>query len=89
MKTINGYPDYMIDSIKQVEKNREKNMSEPVKPLSLPDREKILKKYHPDYMNNTKRELGVGLDKGMLLYNGIVDLLEAKPILEPKDVSSL
>ena len=75
-----------MKSIKLVEEKREKNMSQPVKPMSMKAREEILSKYHPDYMKGTKRELKVGRDKGMLLYNGIVDLLEAKPVLDPKDV---
>ena len=74
MKTTDGYPDYMMKSIKLVEEKREKNMSRPVKPMSMEDREKILSKYHPDYMEGTKRELRVGIDKGKLLYNGIVAL---------------
>ena len=86
MKVISGYPDYMLKSIKLVEEKREKNMKQPVKPMSMKAREDILNKYHPDYMKGTKRELKVGRDKGMLLYNGIVDLLEAKPVLDPKDV---
>jgi len=86
VKTIDGYPEYMMKSIKLVEEKREKNMSRPVKLMSMKDREEILSKYHPDYMEGTKRELRVGIDKGKLLYNGIVDLLEAKPILGPKDV---
>lgn len=86
MKIIDGYPDYMMKSIKLVEEKREKNMSAPVKSMTMKGREKILKEYHPDYMENTKRELRIGRDKGKLLYNGIVDLLEARPVLDPKDV---
>ena len=69
-----------------MEEKREKNMSTPVKSMTMKEREKILKEYHPDYMENTKRELRIGRDKGKLLYNGIVDLLEARPVLDPKDV---
>jgi len=83
---IDGYPDYMMESIKLVEKKREKNMKNPVKPMSMEDRENMLGKYHPDYMNGTKRKVRVGPNKGELLYNGIVDLLESKPVLSPKDV---
>jgi succinate dehydrogenase / fumarate reductase flavoprotein subunit len=86
LKLIDGYPEYMIKSIKQVEKKRDKNMSEHVKPMSMKKREEILRKYHPDYMKGTKRELKIGVDRGLLLYNGIVDLLETKSILDPKDV---
>jgi len=88
MKTIEGYPDYMMKSIKLVEEKRERNMSKPVKPMSMKSREDVLSKYHPDYMKGTKRELKVGIDKGTILYNGIVDLLEAKPVLDPKDVKT-
>ncbi len=86
MKTIDGYPEYMMKSIKLVEEKRERNMTHPVRPMSMKDREIVLSKYHPDYMEGTKRELRIGVDKGQLLYNGIVDLLEAKPVIDPKDV---
>ena len=86
MKMIDGYPDYMIESIKLVEKKREKNMKNPVKPMSMNDREEMLAKYHPDYMKGTKREVRVGPNKGEFLYNGIADLLESKPVLDPTDV---
>jgi len=86
VKMIDGYPKYMMESIKLVEKKRERNMSQSVKPLSMKERDEVLRKYHPDYMGNTKRNVRVGVDKGKLLYNGIVDLLEAKSVLNPKDV---
>ncbi len=86
MAMVDGYPDYMMKSIKLVEKKRERNMSTHVKPMNMKEREQILGKFHPDYMTGTKRELRVGIDKGKLLYNGIADLLEAKSVLDPKDV---
>jgi len=86
LKIIDGYPDYMMESIRKVEEKREKNMSTRVKSMSMDEREDILKKYHPDYMEKTKRKLRVGADKGKLLYNGLIDLLEAKPVVDPKDV---
>jgi len=86
MKLIDGYPDYMMKSIKKVEVKRKRNMSKPVKPMSMKAREEMLKKYHPDYMKGTKRAVKIGVDKGKLLYNGIVNLLEAKSVLNPKDI---
>jgi succinate dehydrogenase / fumarate reductase flavoprotein subunit len=86
MEMIDGYPDFMMKSIKLVEEKREKNLSSPVKPMSMNEREQILSRFHPDYMKGTKRELRVGPDKGKILYNGIVDLLEARPVIDPKDV---
>jgi len=86
MEMTDGYPEYMMKSIKKVEEKRKGNMSKPVKPLSMKDRERILNDFHPDYMKNTKRKVEIGIDKGKLLYNGIVDLLETRSILNPKDV---
>ncbi|KYK30235.1 MAG: fumarate reductase [Candidatus Proteinoplasmatales archaeon SG8-5] len=76
----------MMDSIKLVEENREKNIATDVKALSLEEREKVLRSFHPDYMEGTRREVKLGADKGEVMYNGIVDLIEARPILNPKDV---
>jgi succinate dehydrogenase/fumarate reductase flavoprotein subunit len=86
MNLTEGYPDYMLKSIEKVEKKREYNMSHPVKPMSMKEREDILRKYHPDFMEGTRRELRVGTDKGQMFYNGIVDLLEARSAINPKDV---
>jgi len=86
LKLIDGYPDYMMESIKLVEKKREHNMKHPIKPMNMKEREDMLGKYHPDYMQGTRRELRVGVDKGQIFYNGIVDLLESRPVLDPKDV---
>lgn len=86
MKIIDGYPDYMMESIKLVEEKRERNMKYHIKPLSIEEREEILSKYHPDYMEGTKRRVRVGPNKGDLIYNEIVDLLEARPIITSKDI---
>jgi succinate dehydrogenase/fumarate reductase flavoprotein subunit len=86
MNLTEGYPDYMLKSIEKVEKKREYNMSHPVKPMSMNEREKMLSMYHPDFMEGTRRELRIGIDKGQMFYNGIVDLLEAHSAINPKDV---
>jgi len=86
LKLIDGYPEYMMESIKLVEEKREKNMSKTLKPMSLKEREKILNEFHPDYMKGTRREVRIGIDKGKIFYEGIVDLLEAKPVVNPEDV---
>jgi len=86
MEMIEGYPNYMIKSIKKVENKRKRNMDNPFKAMSMKERERILSKYHPDYMEGTKRELRIGIDKGKLFYNGIAELLEAKPVLNSNDV---
>jgi len=86
MKLIDGYPEYMMESIRKVEEKRDENLHKSVEPLSLAERHDILSKYHPDYMTNTKREVRLGQDKGLMMYSGIVDLLEAPSILDPAEV---
>ncbi|MEM2870199.1 MAG: FAD-binding protein [Thermoplasmata archaeon] len=86
MKMIEGYPEYMYESIKLVEAKRHENISRQVKPMSLEERERILKRFHPDYMEGTKREVRIGIDKGKLMYNGIVDLLESRSALDTKEI---
>jgi len=86
MELIDGYPEFMLDSIKVVEEKREANLKADIKAMTLEEREEILKTYHPDFMETTKREVKIGVDKGAVLYNGIVDLIEARPALDPKEV---
>jgi len=81
-----GYPEFMMKSIKLVEKKRDYNMSHHVKPMSMKDRDEMLSKYHPDYMKGTRSELRIGINKGQVFYNGIVDLLEARSIIKTEDV---
>lgn len=86
MRTIEGYPEYMYESIKLVEAKRESNLSKQVKPMSLEERDGVLRRFHPDYMEGTRREVRVGIDRGKSMYNGIVDLLESRSALDPKKV---
>ena len=86
MKIIDGYPECMLESIKKVEEKRDKNITAEYPAMTLEERQDALNKYHPDFMEGTRREVKVGVDKGNLMYNGIVDLLEAKSILNTSDV---
>jgi len=86
MNIINGYPEYMMCSIELVEEKREANLNADIQPLTLAEREKVLNENHPDFMEGTRREVTVGVDKGKMMYGGIVDLLEARPIISSKDI---
>lgn len=86
MKLIHGYPEYMMESIRKVEAKRQRNLAMKVKPMSLEERKKILSGYHPDFMKGTKKAVSIGIDKGQVMYTGIVKLLESPSILDPKKV---
>lgn len=86
MEIIEGYPGYMRESIEAVEKTREKRLKETFPLMSLEEREEILKKFHPDYTEEAKRPVKVGPNKGDLMPHEVADLLEAHPLIKPKDV---
>ncbi len=86
MELIEGYPEYMYNSIKKVEGTRKDRIGKVPKGMKLKEQEEVLKKFHPDYRDDTKREVRFGPNKGDVIYNEIVDLLEARPVVDPKDV---
>jgi succinate dehydrogenase / fumarate reductase flavoprotein subunit len=86
MKLIRGYPEYMRELIEKVEQTRERRAREVFKPMSMEEREEILRKYHPDYIKEAKRVLRIGPNKGDLLPNEVADLLEAYPVIKARDI---
>ncbi|MDP3789017.1 MAG: FAD-binding protein [Candidatus Omnitrophota bacterium] len=85
------YPDHMKDLIKKVESTRlarieETRAGKHFPKLSSAGREDILKKYHPDFIEGAKRALRIGKDKGSIVPNEVADLLEAEPLLDPKNI---
>ena len=86
MKLIDGYPQYMLDSIKKVEEKRQVNLDKSIEPMTLEARQDVLNKFHPDFMDTSKREVAIGPNKGELFYNGIADLLESPSILDTSEV---
>ena len=83
---IKGYLGYMRESIEAVEKTREKRLKETFPLMTLEERDEILKKLHPDYREEAKRPVKVGPNKGDLMPHEVADLLEAHPLVKPKDV---
>lgn len=87
LKFINGYPEYMRESIKLVEKTRSKRLNSPLPPqMTMDEREDVLNHFHPDYVPGGKREISIGVNKGDIAPNEVVDLLEAYPLVNPKDI---
>ncbi len=61
---------------------RKKNGQE-FPPLKLEEREPVLRNFHPDFIEGTRRSIKVGPSKGYAISNEIVDLLEAKSRVNP------
>jgi len=92
MKTdiIEGYPEYMRESIESVEETRAERLTHTFKDtyafLSLEERDSVLQKHHPDYKKRMKREVTIGPNKGHAMPNEVVDLIEANPALNIEEV---
>ncbi len=86
MKFIRGYPEYMRELIDKVEQTRPRRVKEVFKPMSMDEREDVLRKYHPDFISEAKRPLRIGPNKGDLVPNEVANLLEAHPVIKPEDV---
>jgi succinate dehydrogenase / fumarate reductase flavoprotein subunit/L-aspartate oxidase len=87
---MSGYPESLRESIKLVEKTRAERVErarrgEIFKPLTMEQRKEVLSKFHPDYMEGTKRVVNVGPNKGELFPNELADLLEAHSRINPND----
>lgn len=87
---MSGYPESLKESIKQVEKTRAARVErakrgEIFKPLTMEQRKEVLSKFHPDYMEGTKRTVVVGPNKGEPFPNELADLLEAHSRINPKE----
>jgi len=80
------YPDYMKTSLEKVAKTREQRLGlarekgkEVFTALSESQRETVLSTYHPDYKDDARREVRIGPNKGELLTDRVVDILESRP----------
>ena len=85
------YTEELKNLIKAVEKTRperlaRKKRGEEFPRMSLDESEEILQKYHPDYIEEGRRELKVGPSKGYRIAHEFADLLEAWSRLEPDQI---
>lgn len=85
------YSKEMMDSVKKVEATRPDRIAQSKEGKHFPrmtsdEAEAILKKYHPDYKEGTKRALTVGVGKKTVVPNELADLLEAPSRISPEDV---
>lgn len=80
------YSDKMKDSIKLVEKNREKNISVAVNRLDLKQKEELLSAFHPDYIHQQFKKLKIGENKGEKVPLELLSLLEGRSRILDKDL---
>ena len=78
------YTPEMRESIARVEASRAKRSAERYPSLSPEERQDLLKKFHPDYVQAAMRTLRVGPNKGSKTPNELADVLEARPLIDPR-----
>ena len=87
-----SYTPEMKELIKKVEATRPQRIemskkNECFPDLPLAEREQVLKKFHPDYMEGGRRAVKVGLNKGDVFPEEVVDLLESRGRIDPGKVN--
>ena len=83
---IEGYPEYMWESIEKVHASREKRVKQSFSRMPIEESDELLRKFHPDYKPGTKRSIQVGPNVGDKMSNEVVDMLEGEPLVDPKDI---
>jgi len=86
-----GYTPELKKLIKVVERTRPARVERQMKgeefPMLTLEQRKERLKYHPDYKEESRRELRVGPSKGYKISNEFVDLLESKSRVDPDRVN--
>jgi len=82
------YPENFGELIARVERTRparveQKKNGQEFPALKLEERAPVLRSYHPDFIENTRREISVGPSRGYAISNELVDLLEARSRVNP------
>jgi len=82
------YTEELKNLIRIVEKTRpervaRKRQGKDFPMMSLEEAEEILKKFHPDYKEEGRRALKVGVSKGYRVAHEFADLLEARSRIDP------
>ena len=80
------YPKEFEKSIRKVEETRDERLKKPPERMKEKEKEELLKKWHPDYKPEAKRKLKVGVSKGEIVPNEVADIIEAYPLIKPKEI---
>jgi succinate dehydrogenase/fumarate reductase flavoprotein subunit len=77
------YTPEMMDLIKIVEQTRPGRVGQRFPSMSMEEREKVLKDFHPDYIEATMRPIRVGVNKGNRMPLELAEVLEGFPHVSP------
>jgi succinate dehydrogenase/fumarate reductase flavoprotein subunit len=78
---MSGYPEYMHESLKLVEKTRQDRVGKTFPFMTADEKEEILREWHPDYKRGAKRTLRIGPNSGDIMPHDVAEILEAHPLI--------
>ena len=81
-----SYTPQMRELIKKVEATRPKRVGKNFPRMSPEEKEEVLQKFHPDYIEASMRPLKVGLNRGERVPLEFADVIEARSTLEGVDI---
>ena len=86
-----AYQEHMKPLIKKVEASRQRRLEnfqagKHHARIPVGKADEFLRKYHPDYMEGTKRPVAVGPNKGEIVPNEVADILEARCLVDPDQI---
>lgn len=76
------YPASMQASIARLEESRQRRSQQTIPRLSRDEKLDLLRRYHPDFISETKRELRVGPNRGEPVPCELADVLEAPSLVD-------
>lgn len=85
IKYIKGYPENIRNLIDVVNRTRAKRLDYAPPAMTMAEREEVLK-LHPDFAPGGKTKISLGQNQGDIAPNEVVDLLEAYPLIEDKEI---
>ena len=80
------YPPIMMESLKKLERSRQRRLEQEIPLLSLEEKAKLLESYHPDYRSGIKAAIPVGVNQGEPASKELVELLSSESLLSPETI---
>jgi len=82
-----SYPTVIRESMAKVVASRSRRLQETFTRLAPPEREEILRTYHPDYTQDAFREILIGPNKGSRAPRELAEVLEGPSLLRGKVIN--
>lgn len=82
-----SYPQMMAESIRNLKSTKQKRLEQNIPLLSYKEKSQLIESYHPDFRAGSRREIRIGANKGDRAPHEIVDLLEARSLIDPSKIN--